>query len=160
WRSDAGERRRRQLEYRHGAAELACNGRAFEPDEAGADHRDLAARAERRAECQGILDGAQVGERLAVATRNREAPRPRAGREQQAIVGDGAAVGEAEALRRAVDLGDLAAEAKLYAGIGVVACGLKIGALDRNLAGEQLLRERRALIGWMKLVADQHDLAG
>ncbi len=36
---------------------------------------------------------------------------------------------------------------------------LQIGALDRAIAGEQILRQRRPLVGRMSLAADQHHLA-
>ncbi len=61
---------------------------------------------------------------------------------------------------RALDCGDPRPEHEIHPALGVVGVRAYVGPLDVHLAGHELLRERRALIGREELVAEQGDAPG
>ena len=159
-RCDARQRSRGGFQHGHRAAMAARYGCCLQPDEAGADDDQPLAGAKHAAQLEAIVDVAQVVDAPAGAARNSEMASACAERQEQRVIRQGDAVGETQALRRAVDLEGRRAEMKIDPRRGPELQRLQIRLLDRAGAGEQLLRQRRALIGRVGLAADQHDLAG
>ena len=95
--------------------------RGLEPDKAGADH-DHAARAARGGNDRpAIRQRAQGMDMWLIGARDWQPHRLRTGRQQQTVVGNGAATGDGDFASFAIDRGDVALEPKLDAGIRVKA---------------------------------------
>ena len=86
-RHAAGQQPRQRLDHGDLGAELAGRGGELEADEAAADHREPPAGAERGADAGGVVERAQHRDGRAVGAGQRQRPRPGAGGEQQAGVG-------------------------------------------------------------------------
>ena len=91
--------------------------------------------------------------------RHLEPPRPAADAQQQVVVGELAAVVEPDAPRAAVDGRHAHAEPRLDAVLLVEVRAAQPQPLALELAGEVFLRQRRAVVGQVGLVAHQHDRA-
>ena len=134
-----------------GAAELAGGAGELEADEAAADDGDAGAGVEAGAEREGVVEGAQVG---GAGGGEREAAGGGAGGEEEAGVGEGGAVGEADGAGGAVDgdgLGVKASDSRVLQ----VAAGEDGGG--RGVGEHGRFREGRALVGGVRLGADQGD---
>ena len=94
-----------------------------------------------------------------VGARDRQADRLGAGRQQQAVVGDLAAIGEDHLAGTRIDGGDVRLETKID---GVV--GIEVVAAQRNpflgrVAGEVILGEVRPIDGCYVIIAQHDDAA-
>src|SRR5690606_8516469 len=155
---DAGEKAPFLLDHDDPAAPLAKSGGDLEADVAPADHDRLAR--------VGVELGAQpvrvglVAHRVDAAelrARTRETARIASGRPDQRAVGHGLPARERDGLGGRIDLGDRAAEQQLDPALGPELRRTDQDALERFLAGEVFLRQRRALVGRLAVATDhQH----
>ena len=156
-RHRAGHQAGRGLEHGDMLAEHARDRRDLEADETAADdHHGLGA-GQGAADRHGVLDAAQSQHAGKIAPRDRQAPRAAAGREGQPRIGQDLAVGEVHRLIGAVDRrhGDARHEGDILAGNRL---GRTQGQSRRvHLAEQHGFRQRRPLIGRMRLAADQRD---
>ena len=151
---------RRTFEHHHVVAEGLGSGRRFEPDEAGADHDDAAPPADdlaaqpdcivERAEFVDVVEGVLVGESSRVG----------AGGDHQPIEAQDGTVREGEFALLHVECGRRGAEAPLDVEIVEDVRLAEVDPIWLPFAGQQLLRQRRAVVGPMHLVADDHDRGG
>jgi hypothetical protein len=134
---------------------LARACRKLEPDEAAADDGDAASRQEMVADAQRIAKGAQIGHALAGRFGKRQPPWHRARRQQQSVVGQRHAIGEADGFRAGVDryraFSRDAGDALLGENLG------RRNPFRQRRIGERqhVLRQRWPLVRMMRLVADQ-----
>ncbi len=126
-------------------ADLAQRGRNLHPDEPGADDDRALCLGGRVADRLRVADGAQREDAVEVAARDFELSRPGAGGEQELAVREPVAV-DLELVRLGVDALDGRLEHDLDAMVGVELLVLDDGLLVR-LAAEELLGERRAMVG-------------
>ena len=133
--------------------------RHFKADEARTDH-DRAPRA------LGVPDdGAAVSERAQrmdmrlVGTGDRKPHRLGAGCQQQAIIGDAAAVGENHVARFGVDRGDVRSEPKVDIGIGVEIVRTQRQPVLRRAARQIILRQIWPIDRRSRIVAEHDDIA-
>ena len=131
----------------------------LEPDKARADH-DRAPRAV--GQCN---DGAGIGQRAQhvnmglVRARYRQAHRLRAGRQQQAVVGDGLAAGRDDMTCAGVDRRDLGVEPQVDLRLGVEIIRPQRQPVLRRAAGEIILGQVRPVHRRRRLGAQHHDAA-
>ena len=132
-------------------------GREFQPDEAGAHDHESPTGSQRALQALGVVEGAQVVHELRARSGNRNRAGTPAGGEQHRVGGDRCLPVEFDATRRRVDPHDGGSGHDL----DVVAVQPLLRQEQQRLAvlaaGEELLRQRRTLVGGVWLVADQHD---
>ena len=90
---------------------------------------------------------------------NRQPHRLGAGRQQQAVVGNGAAAGEDDIARLGIDRGDFAVEPQVDLGIGVKIVRPQRQPILRRAAGEIILRQVRPVDRRRGIVAQHDDAA-
>ena len=113
----AGQEAWQRLDHGDLGAELARRGGELEADEPAADHREVPAGPERRADAGRVVQRAQRGDGRPVGPGQRQGPRPGAGREEQALVRDRFAIEEHMA-GGPVDPERVARGAEIDAGLG------------------------------------------
>ncbi len=137
---------------------LAAGGRHLRADEARADHDDVPwARGERRAEREAVVEGAQrehAGHRLGAGQRAGARP----GGDDEAVVVELLAVVERQRAAAQVERRGTSTEAPLDRE-HLVDGGRQHDAVGLPLTGEDLLRQRRPVVGGVGLVADHDDAA-
>ena len=146
-RGDARHQARLALDHDDLGSELARRRGRLEPDVAAADDRDPQPGADRGAQRERVIGGAQrhhAGQRHAG---NLERSQPRAGREDQVVVGQGLAAFEADVAAGPVDALDVAAGEQRDVAVGVIAVGLQPELGGGDLAEHQPLRQRWPLVG-------------
>src|SRR5262245_35544127 len=144
----------------HRRAAFARGRSDLEPDPAAADDRQLLSGTQRLADRKRVLDRAEVERARRVAAGHPKTTRCAAGRQDELVVGDGASVGERDALRGSIDLRRPRADAKVEIERGVLRRLEEVGRLRRGVAGEHRLRKRRALVRRVRLGTDEDDAAG
>ena len=147
----------RNLQNRNRCAALARRGGKLEADEPAADDDDARAWLELLTQEERIVIGSQQYRVLAAF--QRKAARPRARRQQQALVRDFAALARRQSMLGAIDRDNAQAGEPLDAEIGKAA---RVGDRRRrrlSLAGQRRLGERRALVRGMPFFADQRQRA-
>ncbi len=147
------------FEDRHLAAPGARGGGDLEADVAAADDDDPSLGLEAGADGEAILDGAQIENPGELGARQREPAHHRAGGEQELVVGELGAVVERHAAGATVDLLGPPAEHQLDVRFVVEVGRLEEDPLELDVAGQKLLRQRRPLVGHVRLVAHQDDAA-
>jgi len=163
-RDRAREQPRQRFEHRHRQPALARRRGDFQPDESAADHDDrqraCEAGVERGRDRARVVARAQREHAARVGPGQRERARARAGGERQARVGDLLAALEAHDAARPVDAGHAHAGAQLdvLAREGLGRTHHQLRGLD--LAGEPRLRQRRAVVRAVRLLAEQAHAAG
>ncbi len=155
-RHRAAHEPRRQLEDRDAGAELCRRGCDLQADEAAADQDDGAAGPEFRTDALGILQAPQVMDRQVIE--GGEPPRAATRGDQELVVSDVRPVGQIHVLRHAIDPAGWRAQLERDALLPVKAFGLQQKRRGREPVGEIGLGERRPLIRWMRLVANERDL--
>jgi hypothetical protein len=78
---------------------------------------------------------------------------PRTGSQQQFVVAQAPAVRYSDRVRSRIDLGNANAELDIDSILIVKASGFERDAISRNLPRQEFLRQRRALIREMRLIA-------
>ena len=146
------------LEHGHLQPQLARGGGDLQADVAAADDEHARARGAGGADAVGVGDGAQVVHALELAARHLQAPRAAAGGEQQRVVGQHQLVVEAHVALARGDVGDAPAPVGLHAVVGEELRRADREPLALERAGQVLLRQRRALVGHPRLIADQGQL--
>ena len=144
------------FEHRDVEAALSRDGRDLETDVARADEQHARARRQRRRDGVDVGDRAQVVHAGQLRARHGERARTAAGREQQAVVRERAAVARGARARAAgLELLDARVLLERHALLCVERRGPQQQPLARELAREILLRQRRALIRRIRLVAER-----
>jgi hypothetical protein len=118
-----------------------------------------AAAGERPAQRVGVRQLAQVVHAVQGLAGDVEPPGRRTGGEQQLVVALRAAL-EDHRVRRPLDRRDADAGAQVDRVLRVPLGGVDEGRLPRLLAEQVVLGQRRALVGHLGLVAEQHNVAG
>src|SRR5688572_10887665 len=147
--------------FEHGdfEPEVAGRGRGLEPDVTRADDHQPACALEARADRIDVGDGPQVVDAWEIRAGNVEPPRAAADAKQQLVPRELATVGEPEPLRRAIDGRRAQAEAHRSGALLIELTAPQPQPLAREFAGEVLLRQRRPVVRWFALVADQDNRA-
>jgi hypothetical protein len=149
------EGRRQRLDHGDGKTFTARRGRHLGPDEAGTDDDDAARPGvERRPQGQRIVERAEHEEPVERRLTGQHARRGTGG-DDQAVVRHGAAVAQGDLAGGRVEGGGPLPEPEVEAEGAVLRRPPQLGALDVELAGEELLRQRRAVVGQVLLGADQ-----
>jgi hypothetical protein len=107
------------------------------------------------AQCQRLIDIAQIKDARIVAAGNAQAPRPRAGGDKKRVIVDIFAGAEDDTARPRLDGGYRGAEPKRDLVLGVPAFRADEGLLHRQRPGQQFLRQGGAFIRRIGLVADE-----
>ena len=148
------------LDHRDRQAPAGADRGEFEPDEARAHHHDPAGALDGGAQGVGVVEGAELAHAREFGARHRQGPVAGAGGEDEMVVRETFAIREAHLPLLAVD--------PRHAGLGAVADRV-VGkeallpqeeAAGIGLASEVGLRQRRALIGQHRLLADQGEASG
>jgi hypothetical protein len=152
------ERRRRPFDDGDGAPELGGHRRDLEADEAPADD------AHARPACQRIAEGSRVVERaeaehVAVALEGGQAVRPRSRRHDELPVRDLVAAGEGDAARRGVERDGTLAEEQLEIELLASRRRQEPDVVLRRAPEQEVLGERRPVVGRLDLLGDQRDRA-
>jgi hypothetical protein len=142
-----------------GHAALAHDGRGFEPDIATADYDHRLRRVQLGLEPVDVVAVADVVHALQIAPFTPQAARVAAGRPDEAVVLHDFAPREAQCVRARGNLLDPPSQQKVDPPVDPVLRRADVQALERALAAEVFLRERRALIRQVGLGADDGDRA-
>ena len=155
----ADQRRRRALEHGDGAAAAAGRGGDLEADEAGADDDDpRRAVGDARPQGERVVERAQlVDDRHGVLAG--EAAGRRAGGDDEPVERHDGAVGQRDGAVVEVERRRRHAEAQVEPERVEVVGLAQRDAVRLPVPGEQLLRQRRAVVGQVRLGADQRDRA-
>lgn len=129
----------------------------FEAYVAGADDDNAPRRIEVRTDARYVVDAAQVVQARLVAAGHREPPRARARRDDQRVVVDVIACRRSDTLPFPVHGRDPGFEANVDAGLIVEVCRFDVEPLRGQFPGEELLRQRGALVRQPGLLADEYD---
>ena len=111
------------------------------------------------AQRRGVGQRAQLADAVQAGAGQRQAARPRAGRQQQPVVGHALAAGEDDRGAVGVERLDRGAGAQLDRVLVVEALVVDVDRLVVGLATEDVLGQRRALVGPLALGAEQDDAA-
>ena len=106
-----------------------------------------------------IAHRAQVMHAFKIEARDVDLAHATAGGDQKFCIGDDMAVAGRHGFCFGINCGDARAEHQCAMGIGVKFGGFQLDAVKADFTGEKFLAERRALIGWFGLVADECDCA-
>ena len=146
-----------RLQQHHLLARLGKHRRRFQPDVAATDHHRAFDRGQLGHHAVGIgarADGMDAGE---IVPRARQSPRAAAGGPDQFAIADRVARAGRYRLRRRVDADDPRAQPRLDRAFAPEGGGADQQPLERLLARQIFLGERRALVGQIGLVPDhQH----
>ena len=138
---------------------LAQAGGDLQSDEAAADDRRVLHRRKPRKDAPRVGKGAELEDIGVIRARDRKPAVAGAERERQVIVGKRLAVIEAHQLRRPVDRDGAAATEQCDAVLGVEDLRLQHQRVAA-VALEEVLGERRLLVGQVALVVDEDDRSG
>ncbi|MEA2402599.1 MAG: hypothetical protein QOK00_3002, partial [Thermoleophilaceae bacterium] len=129
-------------------------------DEAGADHGDAGAGLETGANCQAVVERAQHVHSLERGSAG-QAPRRRAGRDDQRVVGEPLAPRDLDLPAVEVEGRGPGPKSQVQVELGkAIARVAQVGGIGAGVAGEQALRERRPVVGGMRLRAQQRQAPG
>ena len=156
---DAAEQHVLQFDDGDLAPPGAGGRRHLEPDEAAADDDDGGVRGQRLADRQRIVDAAEIMDPVEFGAGQRQPSHPPARGQQKLVIVKGLAIAEPEAVRLRLDPFDAGARAMLDALAGIKFGGVEESPLDPVIAAEKLLRQRRAFVGRVILLADEDDPA-
>ena len=154
----AQQRLRLRLDDGDLAADRAGSGGHLEADPPGPDDDHGRLLLERRAQGRTVVEGAQVGHPRAALVGRREATRFGAGRQEQLVVADLAAVRRDHALRE-VDRGHRDGRTDLHVVVGVPGGVVHLRGVGLLLPQQHALRQRRTFVGQVRLGAEQRHLA-
>ena len=149
------QRQRGHLDHRHLAALLAGRGRDLRADPARADDDQSLAAVDPLADSLRIAEGAQVVDAVQLCAGHVEPPRHRSGRDQEAVVAKAPVALEEELVQAELDARHTGRGQQLDVVARVEALVVDVRA-SRGLAPQVVLGERRAFVGALWLVADQH----
>jgi hypothetical protein len=133
-------------------------GGHLQPDPARADGHHLAGAAQRGPQVLAVAHPAQVRNAFQVSARRVEAARGRAGGQQQPVVGHGPAVGQGHLPGAWVQRGRPHAEPQVHAVVGVPGLLVHVDGRPVLLAEQVSLGQRRAFVGALVLLPQQHDV--
>jgi hypothetical protein len=151
------QRHRRGLEHHDVDARLARGSGDLQPDPSAADHDHGGRRRDRLAQRLAVLDAAErAGEHGAG---NVEHARAGTGGEDRLVVGQRLTVGQLDAVLGRVEPLDSPAGEQPHIVLVVPDRRLDDRVVERGLAHEEVLRQRRTLVRRMLLVADDRDRA-
>ena len=153
------ERHRLRRDDGHVHAALTSRGGDLGPDPAGADDDEPAAGLQTRPQRVAVGERAQEVHAVELRAGDAQRPRLRAGGQQQPVVGEPLAAVELELAARGVEAGRRHAGAQFDVVLGVEARRMDGGRLAVRLAAQVVLRERRALVGPLRLGAQQYEAA-
>jgi hypothetical protein len=153
------QRHRGGIDHRHLGAALARRGGELRSDPPGADHDHLAARLETPAQRVAVRERAQVVDRVQVGAGDRQPTRFCARGQQQPVVAELAPVLEPDLGAARVERAHGSAGDQLDVVLTVEGLRMDIGLLARGLRAQVILGQRRALVGSLRLGADQDDPA-
>ena len=139
------------------AAELAGGGRDLGADPAGPDHDDVGRVVQRGRQTVGVGEAAQVLHPVEVRTREAEAARGGAGRQQQAVVSHDVAALERDGVLVGVERYRGRVGAELDVLVGVEARVVDEDLVAVALAAQVVLGQRGPFVGAFGLLADEHD---
>ena len=159
-RDGAGHHPVHRFEHRHLQSALGADGGDLKPDIARADDGDARTRQERRLQRVHIGDGFEIENPRQIGARTAQLAHPRAGGQQQLVVGQLAAIGQLHGLARTVDRLGRGVQQQIDARFAIIGIGFQEQARPLQLAQQIGLGERRALIGRIGFLAHQGDGAG
>ena len=136
-----------------------AHGRDLQADVSPADHHDFPAGRHFGPDGIHVRDGSQVMDAREVVALDLQQARPAARGEQQLRIGERPAVRSGDGSRGTVDGFDPNAGPDGHVPVRVELLRTEVDAFQAVLTGQVLLRERRALIGDVGLVADDDDLS-
>ena len=148
-----------RLEHGHRGAELGQARRHLESDVAAADDDRPRPWPDCGLDRIGIRERAQIEHARQIDTGQRQPAGSRAGADHERRVVECGAVFQDEKPLLSKNSRGAGAEAQIDAVLGVVALGSEPGPLQRHLAAEIRFRQRRPLIGQVRLVAEQGKVA-
>jgi len=157
WRHRAGHDAIGDLHHRDLESRRDGHRCHLQADIAAADHHQAPARLEPGLDGAHVVDGAQVVDLRQVLTRNRDTAHVAAGGEDQLAVARRVAA-DGNGAPPAVDGLHAYAEPHVHMVVLVELPGAQVQPLEFGLAGEELLRQRRALVGQVGLLAGQDDV--
>ena len=149
-----------RLEHRHVQSALGADRRHLQPDIAAAHHGDALARLEDILQPVHIGDGLEIVDARQVGAGAFQAAHPRAGGQQQLVIGQRAAIGEFHAALGTMDRLGSGVQDQIAAIVGIIIVGLQEQARALELAQQIGLGQGRALIGRIGFVAHHGDGAG
>ena len=141
----------------HFLAELAGDGGELQTDEAGADDDDGLGGFETPVDSVGFGERAQIHHAVEVGAFHRQQAVTGAERQHQMVVRERRPGGEMEARRVTVDACHAIAEQEIDTAGLVEGLRPQHQPVDGHLAEQISLRQRRALVGRRRLVADDDD---
>jgi hypothetical protein len=150
------ERALRQRDHRHVVFELAQRGGNLAADPSPTDHDDRLRRAGGLAQRIRILDVAQVANATETGSHEAQLPRGRTGCKQQRVVGQVGPIVQVQRAGDRVERDRPATAQQLDVLSPVVGLRADQCLLERVLAAQVSLRQRRALVGGNLLFADEH----
>lgn len=153
----ARERMTRRLEHRHVLARRPRDGRDLEPDQPRADDDDALRAVERHLQAERVGPGPEGVDAVELRARYRETARRGAGRDEEAVEADRAPLRELDPTVTRVETLRRRPEEELDAGLSIERLVVDARELEARDAPEELLRERRAIIGQRALRADDED---
>ena len=158
-----GDPREQSRQGFHDGCRKACldrDGRDLEPDVAAPNHHDPLGAVHRGPDPIRVLDGTEVEHAFEVRPRHAVEPAdPASGREKQPVIVEGAARRELDTVRSGVDRGCPGTGQELDGALGVELRRPQQHAVEPGAAGEVVLGEGRALVGWLVLRGHQEHLA-
>ena len=131
----------------------------LEPDEAAADDDDGGVRDQRLADRQRIVDATEIMDPVELGAGQRQPSHPPARGQQELVIVKGLAIAEDQAVRLRLDPFDPHARTMLDALPGIKFGGVEERPLNPVIIAEKLLRQRRAFVGRVILLADEDDPA-
>ncbi len=131
----------------------------FKPDEARTQNHRAPRASRLRNDCPAIGKRAQCMDVRQLRAGKGKPDRRRAGREQKAVIGDGAAATQGDLVRAWIDPYHLRIQAQIDSIVGVVARRAQRHPIFRRTARQIILREVRAIDGRRIVVAEHGDAA-
>src|ERR1700730_15782293 len=133
--------------------------RRLKPDKAGTDHNRTACTICGFNDRPAIRKRAQDMNVRLVSARDRQPNRLGTRRQQQAVIGNGAATGDDDFARLDIDRSDIAFKLEVDAGLGVKTVRTQRQPVLRRAAGKIILRQIRPIHRRRGIVAEHHDAA-
>ncbi len=144
---------------RHVEAGSPGDSRDLEPDIAGADDDEAFALVETLAHAFDVSDGSQVVHARQVDAIHGQSTHMGAKGQYQRVVCERLPARGEQALRFTIDRLDLRLEMQLDAGLFIKSRGFHVQAIHRQLACQELLRQRRPLVRQERFIAHKDDLS-
>ncbi len=151
------QRKLRLLEDRHVGSRRPRGRRGLQPDPPAADHHDPGVRGEGVLDPGVVVEGAQVQHGVEVGPGHGQPARGAAGRQQEAVVAEPSTVVGHHLVRVAVQRPDRGPQPQVDLVLGVPAVLVHEDLLVGRGAEQVLLRQRRSLVGAVRLGTDQRD---